>query len=91
MVKNIASTDTATITREDGGPAFPNEQSMNPDGLWNDTLDPGMSLRDYFAAHATDKDVMIGMEMMKLQGLLSTPAGARYAHADAMLEARKDA
>jgi hypothetical protein len=36
----------------DGGPAFPGEQGHTPDGLWNQTWEPGLSTRDYFAAHA---------------------------------------
>lgn len=61
-------------------PAFP-QVSTDPDGdLW----DPGMSLRDYFAAKA-------------LQGLLACPIGDNtqttyaklaYEYADAMLKAR---
>ena len=35
---------------DDGGPAFPSEQGHIPDGTWNQTYDPGMSLIDYFAA-----------------------------------------
>jgi hypothetical protein len=36
---------------KDGGPAFPCQQAMNPDGKWNDTFEPGMSLRQYAAIH----------------------------------------
>lgn len=35
-----------------GGPAFPCEQGHTPDGTWNQSFDPGMSRRDYFAAKA---------------------------------------
>jgi hypothetical protein len=37
-----------------GGPAFPSEQGHNPDGLWNQTYDPGMTLRDWFAGQALE-------------------------------------
>lgn len=36
----------------DGGPAFPGQQGHLPDGTWNQTFDPGMSLRDCFAVLA---------------------------------------
>lgn len=35
-----------------GGPAFPCEQGHVPEHGWNQTFDSGMSLRDYFIAHA---------------------------------------
>ena len=44
-----------------GGSAFPSEQHETQDNTWNQTFDPGMSLRDYFAAAA-------------LQGLLAASA-----------------
>ena len=37
---------------DDGGPAFPTEQGHCPDGLWNQTFDPGMTLWDHYAAAA---------------------------------------
>lgn len=79
----------------DGGMAFPCEQHETLDGTWNQTFDPGMSLRDWFAG-------------MALQGLLSADiakkanpklpawcepedgelAGVAYGVADAMIKAR---
>ncbi len=35
--------------KPDGGSAFPSEQTLNPDGLWNQTFDAGMTLREYAA------------------------------------------
>lgn len=32
----------------DGGPAYPSEQTMNPDGMWNQTGNPGMSVRQRY-------------------------------------------
>lgn len=32
--------------------AFPAEQHETQDGNWNQTFDPGMTMHDYFAAHA---------------------------------------
>ena len=80
-----------TDGRSDGGPAFPVECSMHPDGRLVGTQtspvsgwETGMSLRDYFAGQA-------------LAGLLThamrTPAEASreaYQLADAMLAARED-
>jgi len=36
---------------KDGGSAFPSEQGETSEGLWNQTYDPGMSLRDYAVVH----------------------------------------
>ena len=46
---------------KDGGPAFPSEQGHCPDSTWNQTYDPGVSLRAYIATAA-------------MQGLMSGPA-----------------
>ena len=34
------------------GPAFPGAQPLEADGKWNQTWEPGMSRKDYFAAAA---------------------------------------
>ena len=68
-----------------GGSAFPSEQHENQDNTWNQTFDPGMTLRDWFAGNA-------------MQGMCASPAAewtwkaraeSAYRMADAMLEARK--
>ena len=62
----------------DGGPAFPNV----PDGAgdkWSD-WDHGMTLRDYFAAHAPTP-----AEEMDI----ADHCAYRYRYADAMLAARE--
>ncbi len=41
------------VEHTDGGQAFPGEQGEVA-GLWNQTWDPGMSLLEYFAAHAPE-------------------------------------
>lgn len=41
--------EAGSTGQEDGGPAFPGEQGHIPDGTWNQTWDPGMSLRQYAA------------------------------------------
>ena len=70
----------------EGGPAFPGEQGHTPEGGWNQTWEPGMSLRDWFAGQA-------------LAGILSRPyrggtprefAEDAYEQADAMLAARNE-
>ena len=69
----------------DGGPAFPELRPFNAD--W--AADPGMSLRDYFAAKALEG-------ILAFPGTLdgdhnkspSTVARAAYNYADAMIEAR---
>ena len=40
--------------------AFPAEQSMNPDGTWNQTISFGMTLREWYAGLAMQE--MIGLE-----------------------------
>lgn len=69
----------------DGGPAFPHKRQIRCNGEVIDSeMEPGMTLRDYFAAAA-------------LQGMLSDPdrggsgsefAQAAYSCADAMLKWR---
>ena len=49
----------------DGGPAFPCEQHETLNREWNQSFEPGMSLRDYFAAAA-------------LQGYMSIPDDRNY-------------
>jgi len=67
--------------KNDGGPAFPGEQSMNPDGLWNQTVEFGMSLRDWLAGQA--------LASGKLNySSIRHNAEEAYKYADAMLEAR---
>lgn len=76
------------MSKPDGGPAFPS-------GIWKDSP-YGMSIRDYFAAKASDNDIseiMARIENTEYDGLgrinTITRQQARYIHADAMLEARK--
>lgn len=38
--------------KDNGGQAFPGEQDRCPNGTWNQTWDPGMTLRDWFAGQA---------------------------------------
>lgn len=71
---------------DDGGPAFPCEQGVDPNGNWNQTFEPGMSLRDYVAARAMHADLTYqGLEGREDLGHVAAMA---YEMADAMLEAR---
>lgn len=89
-----------TLDKNDGGPAFPEAQWRNG-GL---STSQGMTMRDYFAAHASDGDID---EQLKRVPKVETVAGdasgyktviygspinarqiARYMHADAMIEER---
>jgi hypothetical protein len=78
-------------TTNDGGPAFPPPlpyQDLN--GAWHWPEQPGMSLRDYFAANAKDEDVaavLVGF-VRDRQATSEERANARYIHADNMLAAR---
>jgi len=62
--------------RDDGGPAFAHGDPTHGG-------DPGMSLRDYFAGQASEEDVQA-----HYLAAGSSRERAKYAHADAMLEAR---
>ena len=62
---------------DDGGPAFPVPNDANVNGQ------PGMSLRDWFAGTATERDIRYHSDRDK------TTAQARYLHADEMLAERK--
>ena len=66
----------------DGGNAFP---SIDAKGFVSD----GMSLRDYFAAHASDSDVKRWMEIYSLNGTPITEEESKYTYADAMLAERQ--
>ena len=66
----------------DGGPAFPNiTPDMNVDG------GPGMSLRDYFAAHALSGWLATASQVDELKP--EKEAEMAYRLADAMLKERE--
>lgn len=76
---------------KDGGPAFPVQDAAT----WQAH---GMTLRDYFAAHATEQDIQAYGEFIRKEVFrfghpveLSDDwrVTARYMHADAMLEERE--
>lgn len=78
---------------ETGGPAFPCEQHETLDGSWNQTFDPGMTLRDWFAGQALH--AIIGLAASPdFQSKSGSPmteldfAESSYHFADAMLTAR---
>jgi hypothetical protein len=71
-----------------GGPAFPCPETDKH------YKDEGMTMRDYFAAHATDEDVKAQAEVLReISPMRILPEGwrstARYMHADYMLKARE--
>jgi hypothetical protein len=76
-------------TPNDGGPAFPIRFET---GFYQ----PGLSLRDYFAAAATEIDIEEHLprtrgeesELFKADGVKRTRVWARYRHADLMLAER---
>lgn len=96
--------------KETGGPAFPQPAHTSQNGATGETTNyqwtsDGMTLRDYFAAHASDEDIADQMlNIAKVHTAVPSGTGmkylvrdypdnarqiARYRHADAMLEARK--
>lgn len=83
-----------------GEPAFPTEVVNTNDG-W---IHSGMTLRDYFAAKATEEDIKhyersedgemvgvdtLGTEWRRPRIIYHTREKAKYRYADAMLKARK--
>ena len=85
------------MIKENGGPAFPVDVLYEQDGQKHRLVADGISMRDYFAANATDADVSFYMyERVPVESCFSvgikvvrTREQAKYAYADAMLEARK--
>lgn len=94
------------MSKNTGGPAFPSgvvrktRQRPNDPGsdfIISDTVEaknPGLTLRDYIAIHASDEDVKVQANVLRVrQELGILPDGwnvtARYMHADAMLKERE--
>ena len=73
-----------TTQPKDGGPAFPRDQQE-----WGV---PGMSLRDWFAGQATERDIEAHLTTCDAEGFgtgrYRTREQAKYAYADAMIAAR---
>ena len=79
-----------------GGPAFPttvrNHHDAETGGQWSEHIDEGMTLRDYFAAKASEADIAEYMPKTVGEATLQpyrTRQWARYKHADAILKARE--
>ena len=84
---------------KDGGPAFPVSTAEASEGHQdgpNTWQFPGMTLRDYFAAHAPIGVADANEAFYRMNGrnprtseMLDTLAGLRSRYADAMLKARE--
>lgn len=79
------------MSKDTGGPAFQteNERQTGPDSYHY----PGMTVRDYFATHASYEDLRAQCEFIRAKsefGVLpdNWSVIARYMHADAMLAER---
>jgi len=90
----------SNMTTETGGPAFPTTKPLDS---WGDP-NQGMTLRDYFATHASEEDIKYWQPTGELvERVAVTSSGkvvyqesgkytreqARYWYAEAMLKARK--
>lgn len=71
----------------DGGAAFPGEQGHTPEGSWNQTFDPGMTLRDWFAGQALAGIGVWSPGQVPMD--ISSRAQWAYEQADAMLKMRE--
>ena len=83
------------MSKPDGGPAFPNTHKppvAEPVGTiqhgsgWVGSS--GMTLRDYFATHASEEDIRINGGHTPDRTRIFTREEARYRYADSMLEER---
>ena len=75
--------------KNDGGPAFPAFISGHTAvDLVNFNSTSGLSLRDYFAVHASDADIDAVLDEKGKVGFKVWRSQARYIFADAMLYAR---
>jgi hypothetical protein len=72
--------------KETGGPAFPEAYNNVVCGVNETEYSPGMTLRDYFAIHASENDMKY--YSVDENGETFRPEVARYAFADAMLKQR---
>ena len=71
----------------DGGSAFPSEQGETQNNEWNQTYQPGMSLRDWFAGQAL-AGMMANPILLELHEDYAMTAKACMHFADAMLAER---
>ena len=81
-------------TKDDGGPAFPQQAVRDRDGLLQSAavygVPSGLTVRDYFAAkNATALLRLCQQDAHEGQDYLSYCAGLSYKMADAMLKARE--
>lgn len=78
------------MSTNNGGPAFPFPASLYPDGSTHDPGDPGMSLRDYFAAKAMQGLMGRNWSECKVtdEELIAIWARSSYGMADAMMKER---
>ena len=75
--------------KNNGGPAFPHETVVydDPEDRAGGKYD-GMSLRDYFAAKATEDDIRAVMSFGESFNDPCDRVAARFRHADAMIAKR---
>lgn len=77
---------------KDGGPAFPGQWEWDEQtGQWRLLSQPGMTLRDYFAARAINPVYHDLRRLLSGDDLVIRTAEECYAIADAMLRAREAA
>ena len=76
------------MTKYDGGTAFPMASGPEPRVDSATHFNEGMSLRVWFAGHATEEDVTHWLEIMQLNKKPVTREEAKYIYADAMIAER---
>lgn len=74
--------------KNDGGYAFPFPHVPIPD-YEGGKQTRGMTLRDYFAAHATEEDIRLTQVRNEDRTKILSREAARFRYADAMLKERE--
>ena len=68
--------------KDTGGPAFPEVEEYDTEGIPYKVYSSGMTLRDFFAGQASEEDIKPFLEVTYSR------SEARYAHADDMINQR---
>jgi len=71
--------------RNDGGPAYPGEQGHDPEHGWNETWDPGMSMRQRYKLVVMAEIMREALKLPDQPTVFDDVAQASAAFADALL------
>lgn len=77
------------MSKDNGGAAFPGMEEVGNSGDYTAAYNPGMTLRDYFAAKAMQGMLADTSKLLHGMNWMGSLAKASYEIAEAMLEERK--